>query len=112
MSSVRPGDEGRRPQRPQLRFDRSRVLVVESLDEALQIAGALFGPHQGSQIGLDILVCDDFGPLVAGPSAPGERKIALSASMAFSVSRRPPALTISTNGLNASAANYRECRSW
>src|SRR6516165_2432735 len=40
-----PDDEGWRLQLAQLRLDHSRVLVVESHDEALQVARTLFAPY-------------------------------------------------------------------
>src|SRR5467141_1568670 len=53
-----PDDEGWRPQLAQLRLDHSRVLVVESHDEALQVARTLFAPYQRSEISLDVFVRD------------------------------------------------------
>ena len=66
-----PDDEGWRPQRAQLRLDHSRVLVVESHDEALQIARTLFAPYQRSEINLDVFVRDRLGPLVSRPKRAG-----------------------------------------
>jgi hypothetical protein len=62
-----PDDEGWSLQLTQLRLDHSRVLVVESHGEALQVARTLFGLHQGSKISLDVFVRDSLGPLISAP---------------------------------------------
>jgi len=76
--------------------------VVESHDEALQVTHTLFAPHQRPEISLDVFVCRDLGPLISWPKRAGRTIDCLSASNASNVSRKPPALTISTNGVNAS----------
>ena len=62
-----PDDQGWSLQLAELRFDQSRVLVVESHDEALQVARTLFGPHQGAEISFDVFVCDSLGLLISRP---------------------------------------------
>src|SRR6516164_5755867 len=64
-------DEGWSLQLTQLRLDHSRVPVVESHDEALQVARTLFAPYQGSEISLDVFVRDGFGPLISRPKRAG-----------------------------------------
>ena len=66
-----PDDEGWSLQLTQLRLDHSRVLVVESHDEALQVARTLFAPYQRSEISLDVFVRDGFGPLISRPKRAG-----------------------------------------
>ena len=66
-----PDDEGWRLQLAQLRLDHSRVLVVESHDEALQVAPTLFAPYQRSEISLDVFVRDGLGPLISRPKRAG-----------------------------------------
>src|SRR6201987_4373513 len=53
-----PDDEGWSLQLAELRFDQSRVLVVESHDETLQVACTLLAPHQRPKIGFDVFVRD------------------------------------------------------
>src|ERR1700732_2120170 len=69
-----PDDEGWRPQLAQLRLDHSRVLVVESHDEALQVARTLFAPYQRPEINLDVFVRDGLGPLISRPKRAGLTK--------------------------------------
>src|SRR5215831_7592750 len=66
-----PDDEGWSLQLAELRFDQSRVLVVESYDEALQVARTLFAPYQRSEISLDVFVRDGLGPLISRPKRAG-----------------------------------------
>src|ERR1700756_5812928 len=66
-----PDDEGWSLQLAELRFDQSRVLVVESHDETLQVACTLFAPHQGAEISLDVFVCDSLGLLISRPKRAG-----------------------------------------
>src|SRR6516164_5030423 len=66
-----PDDEGWSLQLTQLRLDHSRVLVVESHDEALQVARTLFAPYQRPEISLDVFVRDGLGPLISRPKRAG-----------------------------------------
>ena len=66
-----PDDEGWSLHLTQLRLDHSRVLVVESHDEALQVARTLFAPYQRSEISLDVFVRDGLGPLISRPKRTG-----------------------------------------
>ena len=55
-----PDDERRRLQRLQLCFNGERVLIVEGCEEALQVARALLGPDQRTQICFDAVVTQPF----------------------------------------------------
>src|SRR5262245_7288851 len=62
-----PDDEGRRPQRTELRLDLARVPVIERHDEPLEVARALIGSRQWAKIRLNTFVRDRFRPFVSWP---------------------------------------------